>query len=48
MEKYLKNREIWNSEIIKSIITDKHAQTVLGLNRSDILPNKVYLISPTN
>ena len=48
MEKFLKNREIWNSEMTKSIITDKHTRNVLGLNKPDIQPNKVYLISPTN
>lgn len=48
MEKFLKNREIWNSEMTKSVIADEHTRNVLGLNKSGIQPNKIYLISPTN
>ena len=48
MEKFLKNKEIWNSEIIKAIVTDQQVKNILGLNDLEILSNKVYLISPKN
>lgn len=48
MEKFLKNREIWNSEIVKAVITDQQVKAILGLNDEEIQPNKVYMIAPKN
>jgi hypothetical protein len=48
MEKFLKNKEIWNSEIVKAVITDQQTKNILGLNDEEIHPNKVYLIAPKN
>lgn len=48
MEKFLKNKEIWNSEIVKAVITDQQTKSILGLNDDEIHPNKVYLIAPNN
>lgn len=48
MEKFLKNKEIWNSEIVKAVITDQQTKNILGLNDEEIHSNKVYLIAPKN
>lgn len=48
IEKFLKNREIWNSEIVKAVVTDPQTKAILGLNDDEIQPNKVYMIAPKN